>query len=162
MIRPLQLGMVGWLTALATAIHWCGDLIDWIAESWRPSSGESPDAEGAGDAEDGELLFDGGDADDAISAEALAKEQLIRGVVAQCVAEELAAETIRLNMLGLCRSLGVMSQLAAEDSQHKQTCMEAAGVIAVTASCERMLRSVSGFQFIRTYRFLKGASSPEA
>lgn len=160
MIRSLQQGLVALLEGLANALHWGGDLADWIAESWSPlPDDEEPDEEVA---EESELPFAGGDPDDAISAEALAKEQLIRGVVATCVEQELAAETIRLNMLGLCRSLGVMSQLAAEDSQHKQTCMEAAGVIAVTASCERMLRSVSGFQFIRTYRFLKGASSPEA
>lgn len=91
--------------------------------------------------------------DDAISGEALAKEQLIRQVVATCVEQRLPAETIRLNMLGLCRSLGALSQLAAEESNHRQTCMEAAGVIAVTASCERMLRSVSGFQLIQQYRF---------
>lgn len=120
------------------------------------------DLEDDDDDEDGgdgaALQLDGADADDAIEPEALSKEQLIRAIVAGCVEEELAAETIRLNMLGLCRSLGVLSQLAAEESQHKQTCMEAAGVIAVTASCERMLRSVSGFRFVRTYRFIKDRS----
>lgn len=94
--------------------------------------------------------------DDDISGEALEKERLIRGVVAHCVAEQLSAETIRLNMLGLCRSLGALSQMAADESEHKRTCMEAAGVIAVTSSCERMLRSVSGFGLIRTYRFARG------
>jgi hypothetical protein len=123
----------------------------------------APDLEDDDDDKDGgegtaALQLDGADADDAIDPEALSKEQLIRAIVAGCVEEELAAETIRLNMLGLCRSLGVLSQLAAEESQHKQTCMEAAGVIAVTASCERMLRSVSGFRFVRTYRFIKDGS----
>jgi aspartate aminotransferase-like enzyme len=92
--------------------------------------------------------------DDAIDPEALAKERLIREIVAGCVQEELAAETIRVNMLGLCRSLGALSRLAADQSQNKQTCMEAAGVMAVTATCEQMLRSVSGFRLMHTYRFI--------
>lgn len=160
MIRSLQIGIVGALTALATTFHWCGDLIDWIADSWSPAASDADD-EPVDEGDDLCLELDGDDADDAIEPEALSKERLIRAIVAGCVEEELPAETIRLNMLGLCRSLGVLSQLAAEESQHKQTCMEAAGVIAVTASCERMLRSVSGFRFVRTYRFVKGGAEPD-
>lgn len=157
MIRSMQSGIVGVLIALATTCHWAGDLLDWIAGSWSPEPGDADDEDG----DEAPLVFSDSDADDAIDAEALSKEQLIRAIVAGCVEEELPAETIRLNMLGLCRSLGVLSQLAAEESQHKQTCMEAAGVIAVTASCERMLRSVSGFRFVRTYRFVKGSAEPD-
>jgi hypothetical protein len=145
---------------LATTFHWCGDLLDWIADSWRPEPCDA-DEDAAAAGEGVALELDGGDADDAIDAEALSKEQLIRAIVAGCVEEELAAETIRLNMLGLCRSLGALSQMAAEESTHKQTCMEAAGVIAVAASCERMLRSVSGFRFVRTYRFIKGSAGSD-
>lgn len=99
------------------------------------------------------LEFDADLDDDAINGEALNKERLIRQIVASCIEQELPAETIRLNLLGLCRSLGALSQLAADESSHKQTCMEAAGVIAMTSSCERMLRSVSGFELIQQYRF---------
>lgn len=141
------------LTTTAGAIHWIGDLLEWIADSWSPQDDADEELPGI-------LDFKGSAPDDEISIEALDKEQLIRGVVTNCVAQELSAETIRLNMMGLCRSLGALSQMAAEGSSHKQTCMEAAGVIAVTTSCERMLRSVSGFQLIQHYRFMAG--DPEA
>ncbi len=125
-------------------------MIEWIADSWRPPLDEADDQ--------GSLLaLDSDSADDAIDPEALSKERAIRAIVAGCVEQELDAEAIRISVLGLCRSLGAIAQLAAETSQHKQTCMEAAGVIAVTSSCERMLRSVSGFQLIRTCRFVRGS-----
>lgn len=85
--------------------------------------------------------------------EALNREQVIREIVMACVAEGTSAETLQVNMLGLCRSLGAMSQMVAEQSRNKGLCMEAAGVLAVTASCEKMLKSVSTFNLIRRYRF---------
>lgn len=146
-------GVIRTLDGLATALHWCGDLIEWIAESWS-----SPTSDGDDDQPDGaiDLGFDGPSSDDEISDEALHKEQWIRQVVITCAEQELSAEAIRMNMLGLCRSLGALSQMAADRSDHKQTCMEAAGLIAVTTSCERMLRSVSNFSVIRQYRFARG------
>lgn len=106
-----------------------------------------------------DLGFDETSSDDDITDEALHKEQWIRQVVITCVEQELSAEAIRMNMLGLCRSLGALSQMAADRSDHKQTCMEAAGLIAVTTSCERMLRSVSNFSVIRQYRFSRSEDS---
>ena len=129
-------------------------MIEWIADSWKPLSPE--------DDEDEDLLaIDEENADDAIDAEALSKEQSIRSIVAGCINDELEAESIRISAVGLCRSLGAIAQLAVEESQHKQTCMEAAGVIAVTTSCERMLRSVSGFKLIRNYRFSKSSEDSD-
>ena len=152
MIRLLMNGVIRTLDGLATALHWCGDLLEWITESWSsPASSDEDEPSGGID-----LGFDGPSSDDEISDEALHKEQWIRQMVITCAEQELSAETIRMNMLGLCRSLGALSQMAADRSDQKQTCMEAAGLIAVTASCERMLRSVSNFSVIRQYRFARG------
>lgn len=124
-----------------------------IAQHWRNAASPSESAP--------ECVEDGEDSsDNAISQEALAKERVVRAVMAHCITQELSAETMRLNLMGLCRSLNLLSQLAVERSDNKDLCMEAAGLVAVTTSCEQMLRSVSAFELVRQYRFHQGHVSP--
>lgn len=141
--------MASILRRISTTCHWFGNLSEWIADSWSPSSDDGDEAI----EELPQLPFAGTSDDDDFTIEAANREQLIREIVKACVEQGTSAETLRVNMLGLCRSLGAMSQMIVEQSNHKGLCMEAAGVLAVTASCEQMLKSVSGFNLIRSYRF---------
>jgi len=74
-----------------------------------------------------------------------------------CVREELKADLIRINMLGYCRALGTLGHMTGQESTDKQICMEAAGVIAITATCERMLNSIGKFKLVNTYKFINTA-----
>lgn len=120
-----------------------------LAQHWKRSASPSEPTAAAPE----------GSHDNAISAEALAKEQLVRAVLAHCMTQELSAETMRLNLIGLCRALNALSQLAVERSENRELCMEAAGLVAVLTSCEQMLRSVSEFELVRQYRFHQGRVS---
>jgi hypothetical protein len=125
--------------------------MDWIARSWSPLGFDN-------ESDDYVLSFQDMPDDDS-SYEALEKEQTIRAVVRNCVEEELSADFMRVQMIGLCRSLSALGHTAAIHSNEKQICMEAAGLIAVTASCEKMLRSVSGFKLVESFRF--GLEDPD-
>lgn len=148
--------MIGLLQALAMMIH---GLANWIQEiantlkTWRQPS------EPFSLAATIEPQFS---ADDAITNQALQRELYMRGVVAVSVDEGATTETLRVSTMGLCRSMSVLGQKVAEQSQHKQTCLEAATVVTVASACEQMLRSLSGLQLIRHYRFAPESEDSQA
>jgi hypothetical protein len=84
------------------------------------------------------------------SAEA---EMMIRQVLSFNIHSGATAKDIVISLMGLSRSLGTMASITARDTDDKQTCMEATSTIAVAATCEKMLRSITGFRFIENYSF---------
>ena len=147
---PLRI-VLNLLNGIAATCHWLGDLIEWISDSWNIFDDEEPSYQ---------IDFNE-DTDDDTSYEALEREQTIRAILKTCVQEEVSAEMIRVNMLGYSRALGAIAHMAAKESSEKQICMEAAGVIAVTASAERMLSSVANFKLVSQYRFICNDSDEE-
>jgi hypothetical protein len=136
---------------MAMTCHWLGNLIEWISDSWNVFDGEGLDYE---------ISFDK-ESDEETSYEALEREQTVRSILKTCVSEEMSAEFIRVNMIGYCRALGAIAHMAASESTDKQICMESAGVIAVTATTEKMLSSVGNFKLISKYQFINTNSDEE-
>lgn len=85
------------------------------------------------------------------SAEA---EQIIRSILSQNISEGAEAKNLAVGIMGLCRTLNTMASAALQSSDNKSICCEASGVIAITSTCERMMRSLTGFRFVENYRFL--------
>lgn len=131
--------------------HWLGNLVEWISDSWNIFDGEELGYQ---------ISFDE-DCDDETSYEALEREQTVRGILRMCVQEEMSAEFIRVNMVGYSRALGAIAHMAARETTDKQICMESAGVIAVTATCEKMLSSIGNFKLINKYQFIDTNSDEE-
>lgn len=96
-----------------------------------------------------------------IRPSAAESEKIIRDIVSQNIHEGSEAKNLVIGIMGLCRALNTMASAALQASDKKNLCCEASGVIAVTSTCERMIRSLTGFQFVESYRFLGQGDSDD-
>lgn len=91
--------------------------------------------------------------DNYVTPSAAEAEMMIRDIVGCSINEKSEAKNIAIGIMGLCRSLNTIATMALEDSDNKHLCSEAASTIAVASTCERMIRSITGFYLIENYMF---------
>lgn len=88
-----------------------------------------------------------------ISPAALEQERMIRQIVISIAQERLTAEHIRLQVIGLSRALGALSNSVSNQTDDIEIAMEGAGIMTVASAVEKMMSGVSSFHIIRKYSF---------
>lgn len=149
------------LSGIAMMFHWLGESLDLLVLMIGGEETESLSEEDEFDPEDepdlaSSVLSPHQDEDGYIKPSSAEAEQIIRSILTQNISEGAEAKNLVVGIMGLCRTLNTMASAALQSSDNKSICCEASGVIAITSTCERMVRSLTGFRFVENYKFLGG------
>lgn len=157
---------VSFLTGIAMIFQWAGQslyaLVEMIDESEMQFRFDEEEEVEDGNLDMTNYMVSPHQEDDGYLRPASAEsEQIIREIVSQHIEGGAQAKNIVIGVMGMCRALNTMASAVVQASNNKTLCCEAAGIIAVTSTCERMLRSVTAFDFIEKYQFIEPSPSDD-